>query len=200
MISQPRRISSRDWAIGLPCSSVIATAISSTRARMMPAALMMISARLAGDVRRQTLKPCSAAATAAARSACVACGTVPTHGLVGGIDDGLAVAGNPLAADQQLQLGVLCHVFLTNGRLGRATAMTQRQLQSASCVGSALRLTQPTHQTLPPRATRSIGGCLLSYPPAAANRWLRSAAVIDAPGAAGGKPHLARVGLDVLGL
>ena len=37
----------------------------------------MISARLAGDVLRQTLKPCSAAATAAARSAVVACGTVP---------------------------------------------------------------------------------------------------------------------------
>ena len=38
MMSQPRRISSRDWPIGLPCSRVIAIAMSSTRSRMSCAA------------------------------------------------------------------------------------------------------------------------------------------------------------------
>jgi hypothetical protein len=49
--------SGRDCAMGLPCSIVIATAISSTRERIKATAFRMVSARLARDVLLQILKP-----------------------------------------------------------------------------------------------------------------------------------------------
>ena len=78
MMSQPRKISSRACSIGLPCSSVIAIAISLTRSRMRLAAFRMICVRLAGEVLRQIANPRSAAAIASSRSAMVAVGTVPS--------------------------------------------------------------------------------------------------------------------------
>jgi len=88
MISQPRRISSRDWAIGLPCSSVMAIAISSTRPRISSTAFRITSARFAGAVRDHSLKPCSAASSAASRSARVACGTVASTDSSAGLNTG----------------------------------------------------------------------------------------------------------------
>jgi len=96
MMSAPRTISSLAWSSGLPCSSVIATAISSTRARMRLAAFRMIWVRLAGDVLRQTANPRWAAASASSRSVLVTVGTVPSTLSSAGL-----ITGWPLARFQR---------------------------------------------------------------------------------------------------
>ena len=93
MMSAARCTSRRDWAIGLPCSSVITTAISSTRWRMMATALRMISARLAGDVRRQTAKPLLGRGDGGGEIGRGGVRHGADAGLVGRIDDGLRRGG-----------------------------------------------------------------------------------------------------------
>jgi hypothetical protein len=55
----------------------MASAMGSTRSRIRSTAFSMTRARCSGAVRRHTWKPAAAAASASARSAGLACGTVP---------------------------------------------------------------------------------------------------------------------------